>query len=171
VALGAGVIQERAGRRGTALVIALLPLMLSEWYVVGFPNGKPQPVAIPAIYRTREVRTARALVSLPSYRGTAEWFLEADYLYYSTLHWRPIVNGFGRAEPPDHAHVVSHMNAFPGPNNARTMRELGIEYVVVHTARYSDGAPELIRVASESPEYELAARVGPDYLFRVRAAR
>jgi hypothetical protein len=61
------------------------------------------------------------------------------------------------------------MKAFPGPNNARTMRELGVEYVVVRSASYPDRAAEILDVALASPEYELVAHVETDYLFRVKA--
>ena len=124
---GAGFFEAMGGEPLTALAI------------VGFPAGKPQPFRVPAVYRISALSSAHALVSLPDYRGETNWYAGADYLYFSTAHWRPIVNGFGRAEPPDHPHVISHMKAFPGPNNARTMRELGVEYVVFHAARHPDG--------------------------------
>lgn len=167
VAVAVAAAQSRFARvSGPALAI-LLPLMLSEWYVVGFPAGKPKPFEIPAIYRDPHLRTAHAIVSLPEYRATPQWWLGSDYLFYSMAHWRPIVNGFGRGEPQEHFRVVSHMRAFPGPNNARTMRRLGVEYLVLHADRYGPGADEVIRGAMEMPEYALVARVGSDYLFRV----
>jgi hypothetical protein len=167
-AFGVAELQRRFGRKVAIAVAVLVPLMLAEWFVVKFPLGQPRPVAIPAIYASEPVRTARALVSLPDYRGTAAWYLGADYLLFSTAHWRPIVNGFGRSEPPNYLHVISHMNAFPGPNNAKTMRTLGVEYVVLHASRYPDGAVEIVRGARESPEYDLVWQSGTDYLFRVR---
>ena len=99
-ALGASWMSARAGRRGTIVLSAIVPLMLLEWFVVDFPAGKPEVHPIPAIYRTPEVRAARAIASLPEYRDRPDWFMGGDYLYYSTAHWRPIVNGFGRSEPP-----------------------------------------------------------------------
>jgi len=145
----------------------VLPLMLVEWYVVGFPSGKPQPFPIPAIYRLPALQAAHAIVSLPDYRGTRQWYSGADYLYFSTAHWRPIVNGFGRAEPPEHRHLISHMMAFPGPNNVKTMRHFGVEYVVFHAARYRDG-DAMAEAATRDREYELVGRIGTDYLFRIR---
>jgi hypothetical protein len=62
------------------------------------------------------------------------------------------------------------MNAFPGPNNARTMRELGVEYVVLDTARYPDGAADILPTALKSSEYDLVEHSGTNYLFRVRSA-
>jgi hypothetical protein len=166
-AFGAARLQHR-GARGTLALSVLFPLMLSEWFVVRFPSGKPQPFPVPAIYKVAALSTARALVSLPQYRATRDWFLGADYLYFSTAHWRPIVNGFGRAEPPGYPRLVSHMNAFPGPNNARTMRTTGIDYIVLHSSRYPDGASAILKDAVTNDEYDLVARIGADYLFRVR---
>jgi hypothetical protein len=167
-AAGAAALQRRFGPKGTVAVVALLPIMLSEWFILDFPAGKPQRFRTPAIYALPAVQQARALVSLPDYRGTPDWYLGADYLLFSTTHWRRIVNGYGRAEPPGHPRIISHMNAFPGPNNARTMRAIGVEYVVVHSARYRDGALTLLDVAMASPEYELVEKLGTDYLFRVK---
>jgi hypothetical protein len=169
VALAVAALQKRCSPRVAASAAAVfLTMMLSEWFVVGFPLGKPQPFEIAAIHRVPELQQARALVSLPDYRGTPEWYFGSDYLFYSMVHWRPIVNGFGRAEPPGHSSVVSHMRAFPGPNNVRTMRRLGIEYLILHGDRYGAGAADVVREALQMQEYVLVARVGSDYLFRVK---
>jgi len=162
-AFGADFLQTHI-RRGSALVWACLPLML-----VRFPGGKPPVFPIPAIYKLDALASARALVSLPDYRGRPDWYTGADYLYFSTAHWRPIVNGFGRAEPPEHRRVISHMRAFPGPNNAMTMRALGVEYVVFHAARQPADAAGMVQEAIHGGEYDLVARVGTDYLFKVRS--
>ena len=170
-AAGAQVLFSRPGRRSIAAAMALWAVMLAEWFVPAMPTGRPASAQIPEIYRSEVLRTARAVVSLPDYRNTADWWRGADYLLYSTIHWRPIVNGFGRAEPREHAELMSYMRAFPGPNNARRMRELGIDYLVLNGARYPGGVAELVRVALESGEYELIRQVGSDYLFQVRPSR
>jgi hypothetical protein len=169
--LGAfGMLALRRLPRSGLVLAAVVPAMLGEWHVVAFPGGKPQTLPVPAIYRAEAIANARAIASLPSYRGTRDWYFEPDYLYFSTVHWRPIVNGYGRTDPPEHPHTVSHLLAFPGPNNARTMRTLGVDGIVVHAARYPDGGRELLAAALGSPEYRLVSRVGTDYLFAVLPA-
>jgi len=166
-AIGAeDLLRRRPAFRLAAFVV--IPLMLSEWFVIGFAADRPVPFQVPPIYRLPQVRSARALVSLPDYRSDPRWFFEADYLLFSTAHWRPIVNGYGRWEPPGHPHNISYMTAFPGPNNAKKMRTLGVEYVILHAARYDDGAVEILKEAQASPEYELVTRMGDDYLYRVK---
>jgi hypothetical protein len=166
-AAGAAALHRRLGWIGRLLTLTLIPLMLSEWYVVRFPLGKPQPEPIPPVYRYLATIPARAVVSLPDYRGSERWWMEADYLYYSTAHWHPIINGYNpRGEPPDYIHIIGHMMNFAGSNSARTMRRLGVDYVVLHSARFEDG-PNMLDEALHSDNFRLVARFGADYLFRV----
>jgi hypothetical protein len=163
--LGAAAIVRRFGWAGRALLIALVPLMLLEWFVVDFPARTPQPHPIPAIYQSEALRSARALVSLPEYQDTTDWVLGGDYLYYSTAHWRPIVNGFGRTTPPGHDKVVSTVRGFP--ESIPAMRELGIQYVVLHADRYPDHAEAILRAAAGRPDCTLVSQIGTDYLFEI----
>ena len=167
-ALGVDALVLMRPRARILIPAVVLPLMLSEWFVIGFPGKRPQPFAIPAIYYSPRLASARAIASVPDYRNDPHWFWETDYLLFSTAHWRPIVNGYGRWEPPTHAHDISWLMAFPGPNNAKAMKALGVDFIVLHAGRYPDGAFELLRFAQTSPEYELVEHYGQDYLFRVR---
>lgn len=164
VAIAAAAIVRR-GPRGAAIVALAAPLMLAEWFVVDFPAGKPQTHPVPAIYLTPQVQTARSLVSLPEYRGRPDWFLGGDYLYYSTAHWRPIVNGFGRTEPPGHEAVIDTVRMFPA--SAPAMRELGIQYVVVHADRFPDRGRAILDAAQECASCRLVAQIESDYLFEI----
>lgn len=165
-AVSVAELHRRMGARVYLVLAVLVPAMLGEWFVVQFPNGKPQPVVVPAIYRHPAVQQARAIVSLPDYFNDTEWFNGADYLLFSTVHWRPIANGYGRGAPPDYRHEASHLRAFPGPNNARSLRELGIDLIVLHSDRYGPEAPDVIKEALTGGDYELVAQDGPDYLLR-----
>lgn len=165
IATAVASLITRFGRAGVAATAALVPLMLAEWYVVEFPAGKPAPHAIPAIYQTAEVRAARSLVSLPEYTDSAEWVRGANYLLYSTVHWRPIVNGFGRTMPPGHNEVVATVRAFP--ESIPRMRALGIQYVVVHADRFPDAAASLLAAAANRTDCRLVRQLDTDYLFEI----
>jgi len=170
-ALGCAGLQ-RLGRRVSWIAGALLvPLMLLEWAVVPASGLKPQPDPIPPIYRVVSTLDVHALVSLPCYRRSDTPPMDADYMLYSTIHWKPMVNGYGRADPPGMHWVVGAVNAFPGPNSAIRMREMGVDHVVVHSERYRDRAVAILREAASSRDFELLAQVGSDYLYRVRSSR
>ena len=89
-------------RRALAIVSVVSVLMLIEWRVVT-PVVRAQILPVPAIYAALDGLPEGAVISLPDYSTGPEWYLAADYLLFSTAHWRPIVNGFGRAAPPEHA--------------------------------------------------------------------
>jgi hypothetical protein len=167
VAFGAAALHERLGRRGPVAIALLAALMLAEAYVVKFPGGKPQPFPVPRVYRQLAQLPPGAVLSLPTYRGTPEAFRESDYLLYSTAHWKPIVNGYGRAEPPAHGDNLAVLARFPAQEAARRMRELAVRYVIVHGARARDAA-ERAGEARSSGDFELLAQFEKDYLYRVK---
>lgn len=164
-ALGWAAVAGRLGRAGPWAAVIVVPLMLAEWFVVDFPGGKPEVHPIPAIYRSMELRDARALVSLPEYRDQPDWFKGGDYLYYSTAHWRPIVNGFGRSEPPTQPEVVAKVRAFA--SDPAAVRALGVQYVVVHADRLARDDRGIVEAAKANPLCRLVAQIGADYLFEM----
>jgi len=167
-ACGWAAATRRLGRGSTWATLVLVPLMLAEWFVVDFPAGKPEVHPIPPIYRTPEIRGATALVSLPEYRDQPDWFKGGDYLYYSTAHWRPIVNGFGRSEPPTQPEIIGTVRAFA--SNPAAVRAMGVQYVVVHGDRLAREDRGIIEAARTNPLCRLVAQVDSDYLFEVLTA-
>ena len=57
------------------------------------------------------------------------------------------------------------MRAFPA--SISQMQEIGIEYVVVHAARYPDHGRDLLAAAAARPDCRLLQRSGDDYLFDI----
>ena len=108
-------------------------------------------------------------MSLPDYSTGPEWYFAADYLLFATAHWRPIVNGYGRAAPPEHPALVQRLVTFPSPDSAALARRLGVRYFVVHTDRLRTREP--VEAAQAGPDFVLRAAIGADYLFEVRLAR
>lgn len=164
-ACGWAAVTRRLGRGSTLATVVLVPLMLAEWFVVDFPAGKPEVHPVPPIYQTAELRGATALASLPEYRDQPDWFKGGDYLYYSTAHWRPIVNGFGRSEPPTQPEIVAKVRAFA--SNPAAVRALGVQYVVVHSDRLAREDRGIIETAMANPLCRLVAQRDSDYLFEM----
>ena len=170
LALLAGVaiadLHRRLGRAAPAVLIALALIGLSESYVIGFPGGKPPQMATPAVYHRLNTLPAGAVLSLPSYVGTPEAFRESDYLLFSTAHWRPIVNGFGRQEPAGHGATLKTVSRFPAADAIQRLCDLQVRYVVLHTARASElrAAPQK---AEANPEITFLGRFADDVLFGI----
>jgi hypothetical protein len=167
-ALACTSLHGRFGRMGRAITVALIPVMLSESYVVKFPGGPPAPFPIPQIYRKLASVPPGAVLSLPDYADTPEWFEEPDYEYFSTAHWHPIANGYSRASPSGFQSLMARVRTFPSAGSIEAMRETGITYVVFHAAAYRGKGDEITSTARASHDLTLLARVGSDYLFEVK---
>lgn len=168
-AYGAARIATRYGRTGQVVLLALFALMIAEYRPLNPSIGKPQPADTPRLYKLLARMPPGALVNLPAFRETPMWWREADYMLYSTRDWRPIVNGYGRSEPEDYDWIVGHMRAFPGENSAKTMRRIGVRYVMLFTDRFADQkeAATILEELRASPDFTLVAQDGPVLLLTV----
>jgi hypothetical protein len=165
VAVACGAVHRRFGHAGRLVSVAAIVLLLAESYVVNFPGGQPQPYPIPQVYRQLATLPPAPVLALPDYANTATWFDEADYQYWSTAHWYPMVNGDSREWPSEFLTLTTRLKTFPDHDAAVAMRQSGIAYVVVH-GRKPAGA-NMIGVALESRDYRLLAHFDRDYLFQV----
>lgn len=169
VAGGAVWLRTRWRVTGTAALAVLAAFGLWESYVVNFPGGTPPREPIPAVYTRLSTLPSGPVLSLPTYRFAQDNFHEADYLLFSTAHWNPIVNGFGRHEPPGHKERMATLMQFPAPDAVALLRTTGVRYVVLHP----DRASELARAATEAervPGIRLVAHDGADFLFEIGPA-
>ncbi|MCC7416480.1 MAG: hypothetical protein IT176_05005 [Acidobacteria bacterium] len=166
---GAAWLRARFGRAGRWTVIAAVPLLLAEFYVVNFPGGPPAPYPIPPVYRMLGTLPPGPVLSLPDFAGTPLWFEEADYGYFSTAHWQPIVNGYSRAEPSGFAERMARVSRFPDPDAVAGIRAAGVRYVVVHAARFPQGGAAAAGRGGASGAFRLLARFENDYLYEVEA--
>lgn len=166
VGIGVAELRNRLGRRAPAALVPLALIGLSESYVIGFPGGKPREMQTPAVYEFLNGLPAGPVLSLPTYAGTPEAFRESDYLLFSTAHWRPIVNGFGRQDPPGHAATLEMASHFPASATIVGLCKLRVRYVVVHTGRASE-LRNVARDAQNSANVQSLGRFGDDYLFGI----
>lgn len=159
-------VERRWSAAVARMVVALLGVaMLAEWYPVGPNVPRAEVKAVPAVYAALEHLPAGGVVSLPDYRLRPEWFFRADYLLYAAFHGRPIVNGYGRSEPPEYLSIVEQLSEFPSTSSAELARALGVRYFVIHSDRFD--ADTRIEDAEQSTSFRLVERVGSDYLFEV----
>ena len=95
-------LERTKGTRLTRGLVAVVSLaMLFEWWPVTGTIPRAETKPLPAIYRAFEHLPPGAIVSLPDYATRPEWYLRTDYLLYAAVHHRPVVNGYGRGDPPD----------------------------------------------------------------------
>jgi hypothetical protein len=162
--------QLPATRRWLPLACAIL--FLGETFVVQFPGGPPAREEMPEVYRLAAADGAAAAVALPMYAGEPQWFLEGDYLLYSTTAgFIPLANGIGRWVPPEYLALGEATHDFPSPDTAAALRLYGITHVIFHGARFGADAPVLLERVRQGHDFTVVATRGSDTLLRVTVAR
>ncbi len=99
---------------------------------------KPLPVAdiptgrdVPEVYRWLATKQLDGpIVELPI--GQSFW-QALNYMYFSTYHWLPLVNGTSRYTPPTHVQLNSELVTLPSLEAVELLTKLGVKGLVVHT--------------------------------------
>jgi hypothetical protein len=115
----------------TALVAVLAVALFAEL--------QPRPIHWIAILPQEEFpdvygwiagqKDIRSLIEIPM---RAYWH-ETPYMYYSTLHWKPIAHGYSSFIPPGYDRLSNQVLRFlPDAAAVDLMTEMGISHMVVH---------------------------------------
>jgi hypothetical protein len=178
-AKGLGLLHLRPLVTGAVAAAALaetliVPIPMPGWTKIIDTRREPPPV-----YSWLAARPGRPpVVHLPmlDVRGLERRprYHESVYMVYSTLHWKPLVNGYAGIEPAAYARLRDLARGFPSREFLDALREIGVQYVVLHRGGYGPvqwprvegGLPlfahELVPVASfaEDTVFELRAPSG-----------
>lgn len=169
-AMGIAWVRSRCSRSRLIVPIVGASLVLGEVFVVDFPVGKPIAEAMPEIYRLAVTDGARAAVALPMYAGQSIWYLEGDYLLYSTrAGFLPLANGIGRWVPAEYLALGEATRSFPSAESAAALRFYGITHVLFHGGRFGGDAPGLLDRARQGSDFSLVTSRGSDTLLRVNS--
>jgi hypothetical protein len=92
------------------------------------------------------------LVDVPLPAEDGEYWIDPTYLYYSTFHWKPLINGYSGFTPVWYARLMVASREFPSDESLAVFRERGAQYLVLHeefypTEKYREIAQALDRRA------------------------
>ncbi len=179
--LGAAAI-ERRFRRGGVITIALGALAVAEAFaapiVINGTVAEGRYATPPArVYTGDQVPGAyRFLKSLPA-PGTVvvefplgEWAYELRYVFYSTAHWHPLLNGYSGHFPLSYNMNATHLrHPLDYPDASwETLRRSGATHAVVHGSYYRDDEGERIGEWLVQKGARLAAEFDGDRVFALR---
>ncbi len=92
----------------------------------------PREEELPEVYRwIRDRPEVKALLEIPIAGDSRE----TDYLYASTVHWKPIANGYGGYMPVSHQMLTDRFRYLPNPAAFDLLRDWWITHIVVHARR------------------------------------
>ncbi len=114
---------------------------------------------IPGIYNLIADEPDAVVVEMPF--PTADRFDQnAPFMLASTVHWKPLVNGYSGFAPLSYRRNAEAFEGFPFvPETFDALHGLGVTLVVVHLGRFDpELAPEVERTLQARPDVERLAR-------------
>jgi hypothetical protein len=135
-AVGASAVFERVHRPRAAGILAVATAAVE--LAVPWP-GRHVPEAPPA-YRMLATLPPGPVLELPFFPATDDNWHTEEYLWRSTSHWMPLVNGYSDYTPPDYASEADVLGRFPSCAAFDMLRRLHARYAVFHLDRYDPNA-------------------------------
>ena len=99
---------------------------------------------------------------------------DPTYMYYSTDHWKPLVNGYSGFSPPSYGELLDRLRTFPSDAAVGYLRQRGVTYLLVHSPFYLRGDFDAdVRALRARGDLEAAGRFswkggGVSEVFRIR---
>ena len=143
------------GRRSTAVTIALIAIVNAEALRAPFQYRRFEGIPNISSILAREPGRV-VLVEQPFYPPQGV-FLNAEYVLNSTVHWRPLMNGYSGFMPASYREYAETFWFFPRPHAIEAMRRAGVTHVMVHPRRFERDAPEMQKAIDASPYLERLA--------------
>ena len=152
-------------KRATISLIVLSLIVIESLYIPVSINTMPTGQEIPEVYRWLTNETGDfAIVELPS-----ELFSDTKYMYYSTYHWKKLVNGYSGFVPDYYSGTMKELLSFPSNESINLLKNLGVKYVVIH-AKYIDES-QWNRMVALSKDYgreiHLKISFNDDYVYEI----
>lgn len=158
--------------RGLTALVAVL--ILTDYAAFPIPlAGVAPPSEFPPVYSVLRELPGRVVLEFPMPKLGLGRSQDAMYMYYSTAHWKRLVNGYSGYTPPDYYAVREAMDDFPSPEGFKILRGLEVDYLIIHTggfrADYGRMADEAM--AGFERDARLIGRYGGECLYEIRPDR
>ena len=145
-ARAAAAVAQRVAKPShrSALGAALVALILVEYWsapmrLIPYPNRSP-------LFEFLAGQPPGVVVEFPVPHLDSLPADDARYLYLSTFHWKPIVNGYSGYYPPTYIERLIKLKVFPSSVAMRQLQWDNVRYVIVHEERYYRDPAEAVRV-------------------------
>lgn len=138
--LGVDRLIARASRTTAALAVTVIAcLLLGEYWSYPFA-GVPYQVEVPAVDRWLNTQPKPFVVAEMPVPSPGNWGAlerqQTQSMLHATAHWQKTIHGYSGIRRPYHDQLYVDLTAFPDPNSISRLREVGVNYVVVHTQEY-----------------------------------
>jgi hypothetical protein len=143
--------------RAGAISVALVVIVTAEALVAPLPFFRAEPPA--SVYGILAGETRAVVAHLPLPPPVAP-HSNVHYMAASTLHWRPILNGYSGFVPASYVQHFERLRTFPSAEALAYLEETGVTHVALEGGQFP-----------EHPALEEVAIEGAVGIFRLRWER
>jgi hypothetical protein len=140
-----GIVLADAWRKQKVFVQFILTGIICLVTILEYPLPLPlEKVAekeeFPMIYsKVANLPQNKAIIELPLYSWRMAPFASQEFLreYYTTSHFRKMVNGYSGFSPPEWEEQAEMlMQSFPERKTLHHLKSIGVHYIILHQAEY-----------------------------------
>jgi hypothetical protein len=143
VPAGFGLAHAVSGGRRTVAATVLVLIVAVEVSAAPWPLRRVPET--PPVYRMLAELPRGPVVEFHFPYRSGDLFQHTRYMFWSTWHWQPLVNGYSDHIPPDFREIVVPINGFPDDASFRILEARGARYVVFHWDTYNADAQATLR--------------------------
>jgi hypothetical protein len=133
-ACGAAALMNRAGRRRGLVAAALCAAAVLDLSTAWPAFEVPPPSTA---HRTLRTLAPGTVVEFPFFYRPGDFHHHTQYMFDSTYHWLPLINGYSDYIPPDFIDMAVPLSSFPNPEGFQILRERRARYVLFRPERYN----------------------------------
>ena len=175
-AYGLAKILDRFQRPYEKTILTILLSMLVILESISIPLSVASvPVGrdIPEVYKwLGNIKGDFAILELPSSSSSEQALLQQiQYMYFSTYHWKKLVNGYSGYLPPVFNYLCNDLDkkGFPSDYSINYIKQINIKYLIVHSEYYGQKEWERFKVGIERYKYlfKPVKHFGEAYVYEV----
>src|SRR5262245_14257314 len=107
----------------TTRALAIIAIAFSAFELRARLWLTPSPLSAPSAYAAVRDDARAVLVELPLPGDDGEYWIDPTYLYYSTFHWRPLINGYSGFTPVWYSRLKVASREFPSDESIQVLRD------------------------------------------------
>lgn len=135
-AFGAARLEQLAPRRVRRLMPVLLGVLLMAEYAVAGPAFDRYPTKTPDVYRWLAREPPTLTLEMPAPTEKTMPLFEAEYMYFSTMHWQTLVNGYSGHYPQSYLMLLHRLETFPDDRSIAELQARGVDLIILHRTLY-----------------------------------
>jgi hypothetical protein len=163
---GVAALRARCGGHRWWPAVAAALLLAANAEALRAPIAYRPFDGIPRVYQSLRNPSVHAVAEFPVFPPEGI-HRNASYVLNSTVHWRPLVNGYSGFVPAGYPAVAEALKGFPDDRSLAELQRLGVSHVVVHLDAYGRWAGEKAAALNGTPRLTLVAAEKQVRIYRV----